>query len=266
MNERIDSEHKNIKYYSEAIKKAENADLLTFLQWFNGGQNINTIINSGYHDFYNNILKNYVYSATKNISQQLTALEIGCGGGRIINAACKYFKNAIGVDIHDSFSTLEKFLQLENNNFQLFKIEDNKIPVENNSVDLVYSFIVFQHILKIKTFEDYIAEIQRILTENGIAIIYFGRPRFFSKYIFKSLFVNKITFLFDKLFYENIFLNIFKKGYYENYQAKVNHVNLVVSKWKAAKIFRKRNLKIKEFGNSKIQNGFGTQYYFIVTK
>jgi len=266
MIQKIDTENKNIRYYSDAIKNAENTDLLTFLKWFNGGENVDAIINSGYYDFFNSILKEKIYSYTKSNSKQLTALEIGCGGGRVMNAACKYFGKVVGIDIHESFTLLNDFLKNENSNFELFRITDNKIPIAENSVDFVYSFIVFQHILKIKTFEDYLSEIKRILKPNGLLIIYFGRPRFFSKKVSKFSIINKFSFLLDKIFYENFYLNIFKNGYYENYKVVVNHINLMVTKRKAKIIFKKNNLKIIEYGFSKSGNSFGTQHYFIATK
>jgi len=259
----IDTEEKNINYYSDAIKSSADKNVSDFLRWFNNNDNVNSVINSGYYDFYTSILKPTIYEKTKNNSKQLTGLEIGCGGGRILNAACKYFAKAIGVDIHDSFDALNNFLTSENENFELGKIKDNKIPTKDKSVDFVYSFIVFQHILKIKVFEDYVSEIKRMLKPDGITIIYFGRPRFFSKKVFYNKTLNNITRIFDKIFYEILYLNIFKNGFIENYNAEVNHVNLTVSIFKAKKIFKKAGLKIKEKGISKNKNIFGTQYYFI---
>ena len=259
----INTEEKNIKYYSDAIKSSAENDFSDFLRWFNKNDNINAVINSGYYDFYTSILKPGIYKKTKNNSKQLTCLEIGCGGGRILNAACKYFAKAIGTDIHDSFDALNKFLSVENDNFELGKIRGNKIPAAGKSVDFIYSFIVFQHILKIKVFEDYISEIKRILKPDGIAIIYFGRPRFFSRKVFNSRIMNKYMLFLDKIYYEFFYLNIFKNGYIENYNAEVNHVNLTVSTQKAKKIFQKNGLKIIEKGISQNKNKFGTQYYFI---
>lgn len=263
MNKKIDTEIKNIKYYSDAIKTSENNDFIEFLKWFNGGDNLNAVINSGYSDFFVSILKPVVYRKTKNHSKQMIALEIGCGGGRILNAACKYFDKTIGTDIHNSFEALEQFLKQENTNFELYRIKQNKIPVETNSIDFIYSFIVFQHILKISIFKDYLAEIKRIMKSNGTTVIYFGRPRFLSKKIFKQKLLNGITLIFDRIVYEGIYLNIFKKGFYENHHAKVNHVNLVVSLRKARQMFNSTGLKIIDKGRSKKIGSFGTQYYFI---
>lgn len=263
MKKIIDSEIKNIEYYSEAIKSSENKDFTEFLRWFNGGKNLTAIINSGYFDFFTSVLKPYVFEKTKQNSKELTCLEIGCGGGRILNAACKYFKKTIGIDIHDSFDALEKFMKFENNNFELYQIKNNNFPLKAHSVDFVYSFIVFQHILKIEVFKEYLSEIKRILTEDGTAVIYFGRPRFLSKKYFKNSGLNFISFIFDRIFYEGIYINLFKNGYFENFNAEVNHVNLTVSLRKAKKMFHNAGLKITEKGFSKNKKTYGTQYYFI---
>jgi ubiquinone/menaquinone biosynthesis C-methylase UbiE len=255
----------NLKYYSKAIKKAEDRDFLDFLQWFNGGENIVSIKNSGYRDFYKDILKPPIYMHTNTNSDQLTALEIGCGGGRILNAACKYFKKVIGADIHDSFDALEKFMSVENSNFELIKIKDNKFDLTDNSIDFIYSFIVFQHILKIEVFEKYLVEINRILKPKSLAIIYFGRPRFFSK-LKQFRFLNYIACLLDKVLYECLFLNIFKNGYFEDHNVLVNHVNLMVSMKKAKKMFKSASFNILKKGYSMNNENYGTQYYLIIEK
>lgn len=266
MNKSINTNKENINYYSEAIKAAEDNDFVEFLKWFNGGENLTSIINSGYRNLFCDILKPVIFEQSKINSKKMTALEIGCGGGRILNAACKYFGKAIGVDIHNSFEALDKFMAIENTNYELYKIENNIFNVGNNSIDFVYSYIVFQHILTIKTFEEYLKEINRILKKKSYSIIYFGRPRLLSKRIFKFKLLDYICFYFDKFIYENIFLNYFRKGYFEDYKAQVNHVNLTVSMQKAMKIFKENDFKIIRKGFTKNRNRYGTQYYLIVKK
>jgi ubiquinone/menaquinone biosynthesis C-methylase UbiE len=266
MVNKIDTGNKNEAYYSEAIKKAAETNFDEFLRWFNGGTNIVSIRNSGYHDFYNNILKKIIYERTRETSDQSLVLEIGCGGGRILNAACKYFKKSVGTDIHDNFEMLEKFMSIENTNFELLKIQDNKFAIADNSIDFVYTFIVFQHILKLEVFEQYLSEIKRMLKSKSLAIIYFGRPRLIGKKQFSTRLLNFMAYLLDKLFYENMYLNLFKKGYFEDHLAPVNHVNLMVSMKKAGKLCNLNSLKILERGISNKENSIGTQYYIIIEK
>ena len=55
------------------------------------------------------------------------------------------------------------------NNFTLIH-RDNKDIVEKNSIDFIYSFIVFQHFESIDQIIQYIDYSKDILTENGCGI------------------------------------------------------------------------------------------------
>lgn len=262
-----DSSQKNIEDFSREIEKAAGKNEEAFLTWFNNNENYNAMIVSGYKDFYCSILKDEIYTLTKKNSKNLTALEIGCGGGRIMNAASKYFKYVIGLDIHDNLKDAEKFLrQMGNINCETKKITNSKFPLANNSVDFIYSFIVFQHLMNIEIFSAYLKEVSRILKENGSAIIYFGRPRFLSKLPYKNTFFNKLSVFLDKIFFEEIYLNFFKGGLMEYPKAETNYVNLVVSRRKAEKMFKRFGFKIIDKGMSGKNKGYGSQYYFSFKK
>lgn len=184
-----------------------------------------------------------------------------------MNASCKYFGKVMGFDIHSNLALAEKFLKSRGNeNFELNKINDDRFSVENNSVDFIYSYIVFQHVLKMNCFESYAKEISRVLKDRGLAIIYFGRPRFFSLIISDNIFLDTATFILDRFIFEGIFLNLFRNGYQENGQVKVNTVNLVTTMRKAEAVFKKNGLKILEKGFTRRNKGFGTQYYLILSK
>lgn len=260
------STEENIKYYSEAIQDAAKQNSINFFAWFNGGTTIREIINSGYKDFFSSIIKNTIYEKTKQNSKELIALDLGCGGGRVMNAACKYFKEIIGLDIHDNLSETENFLKQENNNFQIKKIINNQFPLVDNSIDIVYSFIVLQHILKFDCFLAYIKEVERVLKSGGRAILYYGRPRLITKKIFSNTMINKLGLLVDKIFFENLYLNLFKKGFKECPQAPVNHVNLMVSKKKIRSLCKEAGFIIEAEGISYKKTGYGTQYYTIFVK
>lgn len=261
------SEKNNIEDFSREIKKAALKNDESFLTWFNNNENVQASISSGYRDFFCYILRNKIYDRTEKNCNKLTATEIGCGGGRIINAAAKYFGRVIGLDIHDNLEDTDNFLkQMGNNNFETKKIIDLAFPLANNSVDFVYSYIVFQHIMKIETFTKYLEETWRVLKKNGIAIIYFGRPKFLSRLPVKNILINKLLVMLDKIFFEELYLNIFKGGYLEYPNAKTNYVNLVVSMNKARKMFTSCNFHIIDRGKSIKNNACGCQYYFSVIK
>lgn len=45
------------------------------------------------------------------------------------------------------------------------------------SIDLVYSFIVFQHLPSFATLQRYLAEVRRVLVPAGVAQLYYGAYR-----------------------------------------------------------------------------------------
>lgn len=189
-----------------------------FFTWFDSAKNTDAAFLRGQWDFMVHIglpLSKYISNPEDKI-----ALEIGHGGGRILLAACRSFKKAIGVDVHNNNKLVE--VELGNrgvSNFELFKTNGITIPVEDSTIDIVYSFIVLQHIEKIDIFRRYLEETYRVLKSQGIAILYFGRKRFCS--LNNSSY---LSYLID-CFLERLLL---RKGF-EELPAKVNCKNLIIS-------------------------------------
>lgn len=258
---------KNIQDFSKKIKEAAYLNEENFLIWFNDNENKNAMIISGYRDLFCSIIKNDIFDKIKTCSKKLVVLEIGCGSGRIMNAAAKIFHNIIGLDVHDNLEDTNKFLlDMGNHNTETKKIDNNIFPVEDKKIDFLYSFIVFQHLLEIDVFVAYSKEMERVLKKDGYAVIYFGRPRFLSKIIVKNKVINYLLFLFDFIFFENIYINLFKNGFLKYSDVEANDINLIVSKRKAQKIFENANFQIIESGTSFKKHGRGTQYYFFLRK
>ena len=59
-------------------------------------------------------------------------------------------------------------------NFTLCHTDGHTIPLDNGSVDLVYSFIVLQHLPTIGALQTYLAEIYRVMKPRTMAILYMG--------------------------------------------------------------------------------------------
>jgi ubiquinone/menaquinone biosynthesis C-methylase UbiE len=162
-------------------------------------------------------------------------LEIGHGGGRILAAASRYFRDLIGIDIHENNEKVERELKIRGiNNFRLIKTEGKDIPVDDNSIDCVYSFIVLQHVEKIGIFSNYLSEAHRILKPGGIAVLYFGR-----KYLFSMNRSSKALYFVDR-FAEQILL---PKGF-KQMSARVNDTNLIVSLPHARTLAKRVGFKI----------------------
>jgi spore maturation protein CgeB len=104
-----------------------------------------------------------------NPSAAQTALEIGCGVGRMLPAAAHHFGKVIGVDIspraiekaRELLSDSSRFTLIANSGFDL-----SDIPPA--SVDLVWSFASLPH-MPTRVFAAYLAEIKRVLKTTGSA-------------------------------------------------------------------------------------------------
>jgi len=159
----VDAEH--IAKYRDAIDKAASGGELAFQQWFCKSGSLKQTEIRGYWDF---VIHNLTPKVMAEISdpENKTVLEIGYGGGRLIKAASSFFGKAIGVDIHSSVPNIPSVTLL---------VGDGKtLPVESESVDFVYSFIVFLHLQSFDAFVSYLKETRRVLRHGGIAQIYFG--------------------------------------------------------------------------------------------
>jgi ubiquinone/menaquinone biosynthesis C-methylase UbiE len=240
------------KRYSDAIHEAKNQGIDAFQSWFNLSENRQQSIVRGYWDFSMHILTPTVCKLMSE-PERKTALEIGFGGGRLLNAACKYFQFAIGVDIHGEQAFVGAFLKEEGNqNFKLLRTSSNEIGIEANSVDFVYSFIVLQHLPTLNSLTGYLEEIHRVLKPNGVAQLYFGK--------------------FNKL-KPAAQLKSFWAGYKEISDAPVNHVSLVLRVGKMRRLCQAYGFEVVDCGPSykTVPDGFpksrgGQTYVTLVRK
>jgi len=165
-----------MKYIKEACinMPAMLTKEIQFLNWFNSANSINESISSGFTDFFFKIFSDKLCKITGKPSD-LTCCEIGFGGGRLLIPACFTFKHVTGIDIHNSFKTVEDRLHTFGiENFTLLRENEIQSKVTDKSFDFVYSFITFQHFDSIDTIYQYFQFISRTLKKNGNGIIYFG--------------------------------------------------------------------------------------------
>ena len=246
--------------FREEIDSAARRGKDAFFTWFDSAQNTDVVFLRGQWDFMVHIglpLSNYISNPEDKI-----ALEIGHGGGRILLAACRSFKKAIGVDVHNNNKLVEAELKSRGvSNFELFKTDGSTIPVEDSTVDIVYSFIVLQHVEKIDIFNRYLEETYRVLKSEGIAVLYFGRKCFY--------FLNSnsyFSYLID-CFLERLLL---RKGFKE-LPAKVNCKNLIISLRYAERLAKRYGfLTLKKcVSHKKVPDGislYGGQYGLVLKK
>lgn len=110
-------------------------------------------------------------AVTKGISckRTQTALEIGCGVGRMLRAASDVFGKVIGVDVSPLAVDKAKELLGSGTNVQLSASSGYDLAaVADASVDFVWSFASLAH-MPARVFAAYALELRRVLASDGIA-------------------------------------------------------------------------------------------------
>jgi len=96
-----------------------------------------------------------------------TALEIGCGIGRMTHAFVKEFAEVIGVDISAEMVERARAQKWERAQFVVGNGKD-LCAIRDASVDFAFSYIVFQHIPDREITLGYFREIGRVLRPGGM--------------------------------------------------------------------------------------------------
>jgi ubiquinone/menaquinone biosynthesis C-methylase UbiE len=101
-----------------------------------------------------------------------SALEIGCGGGRITLHASNFFKTMYATDI--SSEMVRKASSEVKNSNVIWQTNDGFTlnDFKNESIDFAFSHDVFVHFSSMQTYP-YLKHIYRVLKPNGIGIISF---------------------------------------------------------------------------------------------
>ena len=108
----------------------------------------------------------------KYASPESSALEIGCGGGRITSKATRWFKHVYACDV--SKEMLRKNREsVKGSNVSYHMLDGFTLgDFADESLDFVFSHDVFVHFSSLQVYP-YFTEIRRVLKKNGIAIISF---------------------------------------------------------------------------------------------
>jgi SAM-dependent methyltransferase len=246
-----DSYEAHRERYSAAIHQAQLEGTDAFHKWFNKTENAQHALVDGYWDFAVHILTPKVCEYI-HVPTDCTVLEIGYGGGRLLNAACSFFKEVIGIDIHEEQETVNAFLRNQGKtNFTLLKTSGSTIEVDSNSLDFVYSFIVLQHLPDFSSFQSYFQETYRCLKRGGVAQLYFGK--------------------YSRLSRSEQF-QYWSQGYNEIRDAAVNNTSLVVRVGATKRLSRQIGFEILDTGTSykNVPNGYpqrpGSQSYITLLK
>jgi len=145
-----------------------------YLNWFNHCSSVDDAMKTGALTFSHQLLTPDLLDII-GYPKDKTALEIGFGGGRLINAASHYFSHVIGIDIHTSFDKTRQILNDQNVcNYSLLHYDDCN-EIKDESIDFIYSFIVFQHFASWHVAKQYLDLLSRVMKPNSCGHIFFGR-------------------------------------------------------------------------------------------
>ncbi len=106
--------------------------------------------------------------AKKFLKKTFTALDVGCGDGRMEELLAPSIKKIIGVDNQERPLQFAKLLVTHKN--VEFRLSGNKLPVENGEVDAVVCFDVIEHI-PVNAVKSFVNEIKRVLKKRGTFIV-----------------------------------------------------------------------------------------------
>ncbi len=100
-----------------------------------------------------------------------SALEIGCGLGRLLRPLSRHFHHIHGVDISDEMIRRSQHNLRGIANVSLHHSpESNLAAFDAQSIDFVYSYAVFQHIPSKEVVFHYFAEVVRVLKPGGLFV------------------------------------------------------------------------------------------------
>ncbi len=109
-----------------------------------------------------------------------TALELGCGIGRLLFPIAHHFQEAVGVDIAEGMVRRARAFAVDNGirNVALAAVSGPEDLLQKaggyaGKIDFVYSLLVLQHISDFRVIEGYLHVVSILLEENGVAYLQF---------------------------------------------------------------------------------------------
>jgi SAM-dependent methyltransferase len=148
-------------------------NLLEWMRLFDHAESCEEWLSRGSLDLHTYHLTPQVLQLLGVMPHRLTALDIGCGGGRMVISACKVFDFVYGVDtdvvaLHEARSYMDDLVGVHN-----FKLEESLRHIPENSIDFVYSQHALQHFTPDELF-DALDHIRRVLSPRGVASLLYG--------------------------------------------------------------------------------------------
>lgn len=213
------SEYANhVEGFRKEIRRAAEEGPQAFFTWFDRSPGAAGASVRGAWDFALHVARPLAGRLSEPESK--TVLEIGYGGGRLLAAAGRAFKSAVGVDVHDCGSFVRDDLASRGiHNVEVHCGDGRSLPVPDASVDVVYSFIVLQHVERLEVHQALLRETFRVLRPGGWAVLYHARMSRFSAHR-----ASRLRFALDWLLEHTLYA-----GRYREFPANINDINLRIS-------------------------------------
>lgn len=172
------------------------------------------------------------------IKNRQSILDFGCGNGRLTEYMAKDFKKVFGVDISRTM-ILEARERLKNlMNVYLTEIDGQHIPLPDGSINIVFSYLVFQHIKTREMVESAFADIYRVLTPGGIFKVLLRSDkqkdmnRWWSGVAYSE---NSIAKVYAKIGFKMLKIEHVERHAYWLWVQKYNSMNTLKAKWERGK-------------------------------
>lgn len=111
---------------------------------------------------------NKLIAQDKLLKDKKSIVDYGCGTGRLTQFMAKDFKKVIGIDISNKMISEAKAKFDKLKNVEFYENDGQSILLPDNSVDIVFAYLVFQHIKKRPMVQNAFKDIFRVLTPGGI--------------------------------------------------------------------------------------------------
>jgi SAM-dependent methyltransferase len=99
-----------------------------------------------------------------------SALDFGCGVGRMTRAFSHFFPSCVGIDVSEKMVDLARKFNDDRPQCEFVASAAPTLPFTDKSFDFVFSVLVLQHLPTKKMILGYIAEFIRVAKEGGIIV------------------------------------------------------------------------------------------------
>lgn len=133
-------------------------------------------LDSAFYDSGEREVEHFLSIAGIALDRSQSLLEIGCGAGRMTWALASRAGKVIASDVSPEMLKLAKEHLADRKNVEFLELSgDGTIPIPDESVDFVFSYITMQHVPTAEAQERYLTESVRVLGPGGRGLIQFRK-------------------------------------------------------------------------------------------